>query len=295
MKKVILLILIFCISALTHAQIDRYVYSTKEEVLEILTSICKNPNFLNNINAQTGNGSCHNYPDHGFTILGKISTDFIKGSFTGESVKEGLLVTTSPESDYYPRFVLVQKQQLGWQPLIPNRPIERQDFSYGVNFTLAKGVETDVLVTLDGGLQYNDYGGALSINTIDYNAGNIKVESLFDMKNPVLTWQFCHNYSLFNQDKKNPVNILSGSPFASIQNTRQKDIDGNGFKDLILDVSVRYWEEKPIYTDYDVLDCDATYFSLPVENYEVIFTFDGYTFTPYKNVEWLQHIYASEK
>jgi len=114
--------------------------------------------------------------------------------------------------------------------------------------------------------------------------------TLFQMSDIPMFAAYCNIYS-YSSGKYS--RIPDGNPLASFENFRQHDIDHNGFEDLILDISLRYWQNPLITNEH--LDCEKVYSSLPVENYEVIFTFDGYEFTPYKNVEWLQHIYDGDK
>lgn len=293
LKKIILLILTFWLSTLAHAEVDKYIYSTKEEVLEILASICDNPEFTTNF--ETPNNfenpryySCSEYPNYGQTILGNIAIDFVKGNFTGKGLDEGILITGKPEADWIPRYVLVQKRLEGWYPIIPEEAPNLTNFIYGFPFTVIQGVETDVLVTLDGVLQSNDYDAAFHIDIANFKDGIATIETIFQMVDIPFFWQYCRSYLPYR------TTIADNSPLAQFDSFKIQDIDNNGFEDIILNVSLRYWQN-PSTIEVEDFDCDAIYNDLLVEQREVIFSFNGYDFTPYKNVEWLQNIYTSEK
>lgn len=298
MKKVAILCLLSYLLPLASAQIDKYIYSSQEQVFEILNSICTNPEFTKDTESSI-NQSCSTYPDYGLMLFGHVAFDFIKGDFTGGTLEEGLLITNRMEAEWFPRYVLVQKRPTGWLPLATNEKtvytnyVGHKDYIHGMPFRMFKGAETDTIVTLPGNLYVNEMSGTLRIHTANFQNDIHQFETIFNMGNVIpYWWHDCIFYNAYNSYVVSKFgDIPNGSPLAQIEAVHQEDKDNNGFEDLILDIDIRYWQ-KP---KEDNSDCHSVYLNLPVNNHEVIFTFDGYTFTPYKNVEWLQHIYDDLK
>jgi len=280
------------------AEIPQYIYSTQEEVFEILRSICNNPKFIDSdaISIQdSSKKSCSLYPDRGFTIIGKIATDFVRGNFTGESftgegLEEGLLIITNPESEFYPSYLLVEKTLDGWYPHlnIDNSTVNKQEPIASGHYIFLQGRDIDYLALLDFTIYdvQND-GAHFRIDLLSYKNKSITIESIFKLNEPNQPWVYLCN----------SVNIPTGTPFPSLQNVYIEDMNtdkgSNGYKDLIFDVSIRYWPD--LESGDEMLNCDAIYNNLVDETYTVIFNFDGHTLTPSENIEWLQNIYKSNR
>jgi len=297
MKKVATLCLLSCLLPLAFAQIDKYIYSSQEQVFEILSSICANPEFTKDTESSI-NQSCSVYPNYGLMLFGHAAFDFIKGNFTGGTLEEGLLITNRMEAEWYPRYIVIQKKPAGWLPLVTDANtiyknyLDPKDYIYGMPFKIFQGVETDIVVTLPGHIPVDEMTGGFRINTANFQDEIQEFETIFIPNITPRWWHDCIAYTLHSDyyiSKYGDIPI--GSPLVTIREIHQQDIDENGFKDLILDIDARYWEK----SQEDNPDCHSVYLGLPVEYREVIFSFDGYRFTPYKNVEWLQYIYDDSK